>query len=121
MSWTAIAKCLGGSAKTLSRRRQEYGITDYTEIREDELEWNVRDILQLTSFSGETYIQGALRASFTFSSGKSEMLCKKLTLLIVQLDAAMQLEGASIMSTRGSRIVSRAVATRALPRIMNVV
>ncbi|XP_074627042.1 uncharacterized protein LOC141885050 [Acropora palmata] len=40
MSWTAIAKCLGVSTKTLSRRRQEYGITDYTEIREDELEWN---------------------------------------------------------------------------------
>ena len=56
MSWTAIAKCLGVSTKTLSRRRQEYGITDYTEIREDELEWNVRDILQLTPFSGETYM-----------------------------------------------------------------
>ena len=62
MSWTANAKCLRVSAKTLSRRRQEYGITDYTEIREDELEWNVRDILQLTPFSGETYLQGALRA-----------------------------------------------------------
>ena len=56
MPWTAIGKCLGVSAKTLSRRRQEYGITDYTEIREDELEWNVRDILQLTPFSGETYM-----------------------------------------------------------------
>ena len=62
MSWTAIAKCLGVSAKTLSRRRQEYGITDYTEIGEDELEWNVKDILQVTPFSGETYIQGALRS-----------------------------------------------------------
>ena len=62
MSWTAIAKCLGVNAKTLSRRRQEYGITDYTEIREDELEWNVRDILQLTPFSCETYIRGVLRS-----------------------------------------------------------
>ena len=62
MSWTAIAKCLRVSAKTLPTRRQEYEISDYTEIREDELEWNVRDILQLTPFSGETYIQGALRA-----------------------------------------------------------
>ena len=63
LSWTAIANCLGVSAKTLSRRRQEHGITDYTEIREDELEWNIRDILQLlTPFSCETYIQGALRA-----------------------------------------------------------
>ena len=43
------------------------------------------------------------------------MLCNKLTLLI------MQLEGASIMSTRRSRIISQAVATRVLPRIMNVV
>ena len=62
MSWEAIAKCLGVSAKTLSRRRQEYGITDCTEIREDKLEWNVRDILQLSPFSGETYIRGALRS-----------------------------------------------------------
>ena len=41
--------------------REEYGKTDYTEIREYKLEWNV-DILQLTPFSGETHIQGALRA-----------------------------------------------------------
>ena len=49
-------------AKTLSRRRQEYGIIDYTEISEDELEWNVSVILQLTPFPGETCIQGALRS-----------------------------------------------------------
>ena len=42
--------------------REEYGKTDYTEIREYKLEWNVKDILQLTPFSGETHIQGALRA-----------------------------------------------------------
>ena len=59
--------------------------------------------------------------AFTFRGGKSEMLCNKLTLLIVQLGAAMQLEGASIMSTRRSRIVSQAVATRVLLRIMSVV
>ena len=49
------------------------------------------------------------------------MLCNKLTVLIMQLGAGMQLEGASIMSTRRSRIISQAVATRVLPRIMNVV
>lgn len=63
MQWTAIAKCLGISAKTFYRRRIEYGIADpYSDITDEELEWNIRDILRLTPFSGETYIRGALRA-----------------------------------------------------------
>ena len=62
MQWTAIARCLGVSARTLSRRRAEYNIPDYTELTEEELDWNVRHILQLTPFSGETYVRGALRA-----------------------------------------------------------
>ena len=62
MQWAAIAKCLGVSARTLSRRRIEFGILDYSEVNEEELDWNVRDILRLTPFSGETYVRGALRA-----------------------------------------------------------
>jgi hypothetical protein len=51
------------SPKTLHRRRIEYGIADtYSDITEQELEWNIRDILRLTPFSGETYVRGALRA-----------------------------------------------------------
>ena len=62
MQRTAIAKCLSVSAKTLSRRRKEFVTRDYSEVNEPELDWNVRDILQITPFSGEMYIQGALRA-----------------------------------------------------------
>ena len=62
MSWTAIANCLGISTKTLQRRREEYGMCDtYSEISSEELETNVRDILRLTPFSGESYVRGALR------------------------------------------------------------
>jgi hypothetical protein len=57
MNWTAIASCLGVSPKTLYRRRIEYGIADtYSDVTGQELEWNIRDILRLTPFSGETYI-----------------------------------------------------------------
>ncbi|CAB3979523.1 Hypothetical predicted protein [Paramuricea clavata] len=63
MNWTAIASCLGVSPKTLHRRRIEYGIADtYSDITNQELEWNIRDILRLTPVSGETYVRGALRA-----------------------------------------------------------
>ena len=63
MQWKAIANCLGVSPKTLYGRRIEYGIADsYTVITEEELESNIRDILRLTPYSGETYIRGALRS-----------------------------------------------------------
>ena len=51
--WTAIARCLGVSSKTLYRRRLEYGLQDsFSDITNEELEWNIRDILKLTPFSG---------------------------------------------------------------------
>ena len=62
MSWTAIANCLGISTKTLQRRRAEYNMFDtYSDVSSEELETNVRDILRLTPFSGESYVRGALR------------------------------------------------------------
>ena len=62
MQWTAIARCLGVSAKTLYRRRLGYGLEDsFSDITNEELECNIRDILRLTPFSGESYIWGALR------------------------------------------------------------
>ena len=61
MQWTARARSLGVSSKTLYRRRHEYGLQDsFSDITNEELEWNVRDILKLTPFSGESYIRGAL-------------------------------------------------------------
>ena len=63
MQWKAIANCLGVSPKKFYRRRIEYGIADsYTVITKKELESNIRDILRLTPYSGETYIRGALRS-----------------------------------------------------------
>ena len=63
MNWTAIASCLGVSPKSLYRRRIEYGMADtYSDVTGQELEWNIRDILKLTPFSGETCIRGALPA-----------------------------------------------------------
>ena len=57
MNWTAIARCLGVSPKTLYGRRMEYGIVDtYSDITEWELELNIKDILKLTPFSGKTYV-----------------------------------------------------------------
>ena len=66
MSWIAIANCLGISTKILQRRRAEYNMFDtYSDVSFDtyseELETNVRDILRLTPFSGESYVRGALR------------------------------------------------------------
>ena len=67
IQWTAIARCLGVSSKTLYRRRLEYGLQDsFSDITNEELEWNIRDILKLTPFSGESYIRGALRGRGIF-------------------------------------------------------
>ena len=38
MQWAAIAKCLSVSAGTLSRRRIQFGILDYSEVNEEELD-----------------------------------------------------------------------------------
>ena len=47
MRWAAIAKCLGVSARTLSRRRTEFGLLDYSDFTDEQRDWNVRDILRL--------------------------------------------------------------------------
>ena len=51
MPWAVIAKCSSVSARTLSRRRIEFGILDYSEVNEEELVWNVKDILRITPIS----------------------------------------------------------------------
>ena len=67
MQWTTIAQCLGVSPKTLYRKRLEYGFEDsFTDISDEELECNIRDVLRLTPFSGESYVWGALRGCGIF-------------------------------------------------------
>lgn len=69
MQWTAIARCLDVSAKTLFRRRLEHELEDsFSDITNEKLEWEytVRDILRLSPISGESYIQGALRGCCIF-------------------------------------------------------
>ena len=51
MQWAIIAKCSSVSARTLSRRRIEFGILDNSEVNEEELVWNVKDILRITPIS----------------------------------------------------------------------
>ena len=83
MQWTAVASCLGVNAKTKYRRKIEYGIANsFIEITEEELEWNIREILRLTPFSGESYVRGAFYAigEFISSDGESENLYNRLVL-----------------------------------------
>ncbi|RMX46474.1 hypothetical protein pdam_00017821 [Pocillopora damicornis] len=55
MQWTTIAQCLGVSPKTLYRKRLEYGFEDsFTDISDEELECNIRDVLRLTPFSDQS-------------------------------------------------------------------
>ena len=62
MNWKSIAEFLGVSARTLSRRRIEFGIEDsFSEITNSDIDKQVQEILQLTPYSGESYIRGGLK------------------------------------------------------------
>ena len=62
MNWTNIASFLGISTRTLHRRRIDFGIKQsFSDITDADLDEEVRQILQLTPYSGETYIRGGLR------------------------------------------------------------
>ena len=61
------SKMSRGESKTLYRTRLDYGLQDsYSDITNKELEWNIRDILRLTPFLGESYVRGALRGRGIF-------------------------------------------------------
>ena len=60
MNWQTIANFLGVSGRTLHRRRVEYGM-ESTEVSDTDLDEQVRAILRLTPYSGETYIRGSLK------------------------------------------------------------
>ena len=62
MNWKSIAEFLGVSARTLSRKRIEFGIeASFSEITDSDLDKQVQEILQLTPYSGESYIRGSLK------------------------------------------------------------
>jgi hypothetical protein len=62
MNWQTIANFLGVSERTLHRRRVEYGMeSTFSEISDTDLDEQVRAILRLTPYSGETYIRGSLK------------------------------------------------------------
>ncbi len=55
MNWRSIATFFGISDSTLFRKRLEVAVEDQrTDITNDELDNQIREILQLTPYSGET-------------------------------------------------------------------
>ena len=62
MDWKAISRFLGISEKTLQRRRAEFGLTaNFCNISDSDLDRQVAEILQLTPYSGESYVRGGLK------------------------------------------------------------
>ena len=57
MNWKSIADFVGVSERTLHWRRVDYGIeASFTDINTDgDLDYQIRDILRLTPYSGESY------------------------------------------------------------------
>ena len=63
LNWCSIAQLMGVSERTIPRRRIEFGIEpNFSKITDSDLDNHVREILQLTPYSGETYIRGGLKA-----------------------------------------------------------
>ena len=62
MNWRSIATCLGVSEQTLYRRRVQFGIDNsFTEIADEELDRQIQQTLNLTPYSGESYVRGSLK------------------------------------------------------------
>jgi hypothetical protein len=62
LKWCSIAELLGVSERTLQRQRIEFGIEpNFSEISDHELDNHIREILQLTPYSGESYVRGGLK------------------------------------------------------------
>ena len=63
MNWRSIATFFGISDSTLFRKRLKLGVEDQrTDITNDELDNQIREILQLTPYSGESYVRGSLES-----------------------------------------------------------
>ena len=62
MNWRSIATCLGISEQTLYRRRIEFGVeNNFTDITDEELDKQIQETLDLTPYSGETYVRDSLK------------------------------------------------------------
>ncbi len=73
MDWKAISRFLGISEKTLQRRRAEFGLTaNFCNISDSDLDRQVAEILQLTPYSGESYVRRFKRATNSCSTRKSQ-------------------------------------------------
>ena len=64
--WADIGRILGISERTLRRRRHEFGLPvrmgeQFSDIINDELDLNVREILQATPNAGQRLVEGGLR------------------------------------------------------------
>lgn len=58
MNWKTVAKCLQVSESTLYRRRTELNVvTSFTDITDNDLCSEIKDILKLTPYSGELYVR----------------------------------------------------------------
>ena len=67
MNWKNIANFLSVSERTLLRRREEYGIEQsFSDISDANLDEEVRKILSLTPYSGESYVVGDLKGRRIF-------------------------------------------------------
>ena len=67
MNWKAISNFLGVSERTLKRRREEYGIQPtFSEISDEDLDEQVRQILCLIPYNGEAYVRGGLKGRHIF-------------------------------------------------------
>lgn len=61
-TWKEIASLVGVSAKTVRRRAEEWDITKYTPILDEDLKDAVLDIIHHFPASGEVMIHGHLQA-----------------------------------------------------------
>ena len=61
MTWTAIARFISISEKTLYRKRSELGVQEgFSDISDNDLDKEIKHTLALTPYSGEIYVRGSL-------------------------------------------------------------
>jgi len=61
-NWKEIASLLGTSTKTVRRRAEEWGVSKFTDITDEDLKDAVTDILARFPASGQVMIHGHLQA-----------------------------------------------------------
>lgn len=61
MNWTCHCQLFGSESLNSLPKNRIWIADNYSDITEQELKWNIGDILRLTPFSGETCVRGALQ------------------------------------------------------------